>query len=302
MLFSNSIPQRLDSGATPTFAGITGPNGQTITGGASGAWTIAANGTAQGVTLSATGVFYLASSSVVSQLNLFSILQPSAPSGGANGPYSIIGVGASNYDSLATQFVNAGGTGSTSNYATLCMYGLSNQFVIHGSGNVLIGTNVNSGARLQVGTNTTTSAGGMVFGTDTFLYRYATGALGIDTSGTTPTIGFFVSGVNKGYLQWNGADFILGGVSSNTKVLSNNAVAATFDTTQGLSLAGRLALNGASVSTSTALLTSAGTTAVSSLRIPHGAAPTTPTDGDMWTTTAGAFIRINGVTKSFTLV
>ena len=33
-----------------------------------------------------------------------------------------------------------------------------------------------------------------------------------------------------------------------------------------------------------------------SLRIPHGVAPTTPTDGDVWTTTGGFFSRINGVT------
>lgn len=58
-----------------------------------------------------------------------------------------------------------------------------------------------------------------------------------------------------------------------------------------------IAVNGATASTSTALMTSAGTTAVSSLRIPHGAAPTSPVDGDMWTTSAGGlFVRINGVT------
>lgn len=45
----------------------------------------------------------------------------------------------------------------------------------------------------------------------------------------------------------------------------------------------------------------ASTTARAGLRIAHGTAPTSPTDGDMWSTTAGAFIRINGVTKTFTL-
>jgi hypothetical protein len=40
----------------------------------------------------------------------------------------------------------------------------------------------------------------------------------------------------------------------------------------------------------------AGTTARSSLRIPHGAAPTSPVNGDMWTTTAGVYFRINGAT------
>ena len=45
----------------------------------------------------------------------------------------------------------------------------------------------------------------------------------------------------------------------------------------------------------------AATASLAPLRIPHGTAPTSPTDGDMWTTTAGLFIRINGVTKTVTL-
>lgn len=47
---------------------------------------------------------------------------------------------------------------------------------------------------------------------------------------------------------------------------------------------------------STQLIFAAGTTGVSPMRIPHGSAPTTPVDGDIWTTTAGLFVRINGVT------
>lgn len=49
------------------------------------------------------------------------------------------------------------------------------------------------------------------------------------------------------------------------------------------------------------VVTAASTTSLAGLNIPHGSAPTSPVDGDMWTTTAGAFIRINGVTKTFTL-
>jgi hypothetical protein len=44
------------------------------------------------------------------------------------------------------------------------------------------------------------------------------------------------------------------------------------------------------------LLTVASTTANAGLRLPHGTAPTSPTDGDMWTTTAGLYVRVNGVT------
>lgn len=44
------------------------------------------------------------------------------------------------------------------------------------------------------------------------------------------------------------------------------------------------------------VITSASTTARSGLRIVPGVAPTAPTDGDIWTTTAGLFVRISGAT------
>lgn len=66
--------------------------------------------------------------------------------------------------------------------------------------------------------------------------------------------------------------------------------------TQQASFTSQVAVNGATASTTTGLITSAGTTGVSSLRIPHGEAPSSPVDGDMWTTTAGLFVRINGAT------
>lgn len=47
--------------------------------------------------------------------------------------------------------------------------------------------------------------------------------------------------------------------------------------------------------------TAASTTTTAGLRVAHGAAPTSPVDGDVWSTTAGLFIRVNGVTKTVTL-
>lgn len=44
------------------------------------------------------------------------------------------------------------------------------------------------------------------------------------------------------------------------------------------------------------LVLPAGTTSLVPLRIPHGAAPTTPTNGDVWTTTIGMYAYINGST------
>lgn len=51
------------------------------------------------------------------------------------------------------------------------------------------------------------------------------------------------------------------------------------------------------VTTAGRVLTAASTTAGSGLRLPHGAAPTSPVDGDVWTTSAGGmYARINGAT------
>jgi hypothetical protein len=40
------------------------------------------------------------------------------------------------------------------------------------------------------------------------------------------------------------------------------------------------------------------TTAGANLKLPHGTAPTSPVNGDIWTTSAGWFVRINGATKT----
>ena len=45
-----------------------------------------------------------------------------------------------------------------------------------------------------------------------------------------------------------------------------------------------------------AVLFPAATTSATSIRIAHGTAPTSPTNGDIWTTTAGIFVRVNGAT------
>lgn len=59
--------------------------------------------------------------------------------------------------------------------------------------------------------------------------------------------------------------------------------------------------NSSGITLTNSLITTASLSGQSGLRIPHGTLPSSPVDGDMWTTTAGAFIRINGVTKTFTL-
>lgn len=50
----------------------------------------------------------------------------------------------------------------------------------------------------------------------------------------------------------------------------------------------------------TALQLNAGSTSAASINMPHGSAPTSPTNGDCWTTTSGLTCRINGVSVTYT--
>lgn len=50
-----------------------------------------------------------------------------------------------------------------------------------------------------------------------------------------------------------------------------------------------------------ALYTVASAAGGTGFRLPHGTAPSSPVNGDIWTTSAGMFVRINGVTKTVTL-
>jgi hypothetical protein len=47
------------------------------------------------------------------------------------------------------------------------------------------------------------------------------------------------------------------------------------------------------------VITATASAASTGFRLPHGAAPSAPTDGDMWTTTSGLAARINGVTVAY---
>lgn len=77
----------------------------------------------------------------------------------------------------------------------------------------------------------------------------------------------------------------------------NTSQDLTIETTSGdiqiSPIGGNVLLNPTSGLTIFSAATNPGST---SLRIPHGVTPPALTDGDMWTTTAGLFVRINGST------
>ncbi len=58
----------------------------------------------------------------------------------------------------------------------------------------------------------------------------------------------------------------------------------------------QLVADGSTVTATVPIVAPAATTSIASVRMPHGAAPSVPTNGDWWTTTAGAFVQINGST------
>ena len=83
-------------------------------------------------------------------------------------------------------------------------------------------------------------------------------------------------------------DMLVGRATTDT--LTNKTL-----TSPTLTLAGV----GIATSASTNLNILGSTTTVSSLRIIPGTAPTSPTNGDVWSTSTGAFIRINNTTYQF---
>jgi hypothetical protein len=125
-------------------------------------------------------------------------------------------------------------------------------------------------------------------------------------SGTTHTFGpnsgsvnIIAQGGNTGsgngsrFGAWNNGTFIIQ-MGNKSAILGG-----TYSATPYLYANGALEIFATSVLMTGTLTLPASTTAAPSLVIPHGAAPTTPSDGHVWTTTAGLFARINGATVQF---
>jgi hypothetical protein len=114
-----------------------------------------------------------------------------------------------------------------------------------------------------------------------------------------------VSGV---YLPLNGGTqgvlgytYFVGGANGPTPTTGDNSgnLATTAfvqaQLTSALASAGFLPETGGTMTGP--LATAASTTATAGLGVPPGQAPTTPTNGDLWTTASGVFVRIAGATQ-----
>lgn len=132
---------------------------------------------------------------------------------------------------------------------------------------------------------------------------------------TSPSTATSITTASTSFTAWAGATTLLtiGGTGASASLFAPSTLDTTSSTTGAIRTSGgisaaksahfgaNLTVNGVSglgvaTSSTTALNLPASTTGVSSLRLAHGAAPTSPVNGDMWSTTAGFFGRVNGVT------
>ncbi len=93
-------------------------------------------------------------------------------------------------------------------------------------------------------------------------------------------------------VQYDATNFVDISVASNgfTTFSTNDTVNDLFK------FSSSVAVDGATPTTTAGLQLLASATGKASMRIPHGSAPSSPVNGDMWTTTAGLFVQINGST------
>ena len=169
-----------------------------------------------------------------------------------------------------------------------------------GSGTVTIGAT--STGNVVLGDSMTITSAGAVSGITTLA---GTGAIsGFTTIAMTGKISTTVTTeqlrLNYDSLNYMAVTVASDGTTTFDSVDDGSTGAFVFDDAVAmnttLSVIGVMGVNGAGTSSTTALLSTASTTGVSPLRIPHGDAPTSPVNGDIWTTTAGLYVRINGAT------
>lgn len=117
------------------------------------------------------------------------------------------------------------------------------------------------------------------------------------TAPSSPTNGDLWSTTGGFYARVNGSTVGPFGVATAGDVLGpgpsvTDNVLARFNGTGGYTIQG----SNVTISDDDTLVTVASDTTAAGLRLPHGTAPSSPTNGDVWTTTAGLYGRINGGT------
>jgi hypothetical protein len=197
----------------------------------------------------------------------------------------------------AALFIEQAGTG---NILTLHDQASDTSFVAidqNGKVSTIPSTTANAGFNVAHGVAPTTPVNGDVWTTTTGLFarinagtqQYA--ALGSNNTFSNASSTYGSSTATGTINLASGAT--LSGSTKTVNIGTSGVAGSTTAVNIGSSVAGAtssITLNGVAIA-------SASTTSRPSLRIPHGSAPTTPTNGDLWTETTGIFVRINGASQ-----
>lgn len=115
--------------------------------------------------------------------------------------------------------------------------------------------------------------------------------MGINGSGWSSGT-WTLNGADDAYVYSGTTNFAIGtgGTGKTLRLFTGGTLAAN----------ARLDLTDTAITAYNQIITPATTTAAASLRLPHGTAPTSPVNGDLWTTSANVYARVNGAT--YTLI
>jgi hypothetical protein len=188
-----------------------------------------------------------------------------------------------NYTMLSNGVVTRiNGTSAGSGYASMDIDGTVKLATLN-NGNVVINNGV-------------TDAGFKLYVNGTFSASGAATFAAISATSLTAT------GLTAGRIPYVGT----GGLLQDSANLTYSATFFAASVTNGhffqISGNNRLSVGNTSVAVETCYLAlAAGTTTYPSFNIPAGVAPTTPTNGDIWQDGTNVYIRIAGVTKTFTI-
>jgi len=235
---------------------VSGPNVQAVQVNPTIAQT---SGTSPGASVSIGGAFTNSTGSTLSGFNALEVAQ--------------VAITATNPVTRGSSFYIGGPTsGAVTNYAQYINSG------VFYNADTTPSTGAGSGA-LQV-------AGGIYAGAASVFGGTLTGSGGfIGTDNSSNNANLFLARSDVSFSIVNETNFRIYSKTGRT----NNAASGGINLLEIANTTGNATFAGT-------VIAPAATTAISSVRLPHGAAPTSPVNGDMWTTTAGLYVRINGVT------
>lgn len=160
--------------------------------------------------------------------------------------------------------------------------------------NILI--NPNSGIlEFNTGTTGSSSLDASLSGAVRLVFSNS-GTLGIQSYSTGSVDKFFVEGVNGRLFE---VDDLMTGSLMSVNDIAGLPILEVFSDDRvimGQYNYNTLVVSGTVVNISGRTTIGASSTGNANLNLPHGTAPTSPVNGDVWTTTSGLYARINGAT------